>query len=680
MSNMFLGLPDDISTAYQSPVDELFNPMLKESTKFDIAVGYFTSGWLRDVAEGMATFAINGGKSRWVISPELEKRDADSIIEPTSESKGLKSYQERQIIDVITSLQTETRQELCALVGAKVLQFKIAVPREGSSGMFHAKIGLAQDEKGNKVAFNGSYNLTANAKSNWEYINVFKDWEQGQDKRISNIEYVFKGLWENSDPRYEVIEPTKELMNLIEREAGPQIKQYTAAVQEEERKSLYPVDLRDYQENAIQAWGENDGRGMYVMATGSGKTITALATVKKLINIIVEREEKSLFIVIVLPLKHLLDQWHKEAMDFGFNAIKCYEKSDIWRTQLAERLGILKVTRKDYVMAMVTNSTFGMDSFQQAMASINTPFLIVADEAHNLGSQTYLDALPLNATYRLALSATPDRYNDATGTEALYKYFGNPVINFELKDAIENKYLCPYDYHPHLCPMSEMEYEEYIDLSNLLAEERKNYTQVETNEYIRLIGKRNDLITGVESKLEILAEELQKQAQEGGISHTLIYAGSRKGADELRHIERTVKIIGELNISTRKFTSDESLEERRHILKLFASGELQSIAAIKCLDEGVDVPATRVAYILASTSNPREFIQRRGRVLRRSPGKEKAIIHDFLVAPPYKRNEGDDMVERELNRAHEFASLALNKDECTSVIKEFAEQFGVNYE
>lgn len=675
MTNIFIALPDDVSTAYDNPVDELFNPMLKTAVKFDIAVGYFTSGWLRDVAEGMATFAVKGGKSRWVISPEMETRDADSILQKKIEYQTLESFQERQIIDVIKSLQTETRQELCALVGAKVLQFKIAVPRESSSGMFHAKIGSAQDEKGNKIAFNGSYNCTANAKSNWEYINIFKDWEPGQEKRISNIEYVFNGLWENSDPRYDVFEPTKELLNLIEREAGPQIKKYTFAVREKE--SLYPVDLREYQEKAIQAWGENDGRGMYVMATGSGKTITALATIKKLINVVVEKEGKSLFIVIVLPLKHLVDQWHKEAMDFGFNAIKCYEKSDAWRTQLAERLGMLKVTRKDYVMAMVTNSTFGMDSFQQAMAGINTPFLIVADEAHNLGSQTYLDALPLNATYRLALSATPDRYNDPTGTTALYDYFGKAVINFELKDAIENKFLCPYDYHPHLCPMSELEFEEYIELSNLLVIERKKFTKVETKEYSNLIGKRNDLITGVESKLQILSDGLKKQAQEGAISHTLIYAGSRRGADELRHIERTIKIIGGLNISTRKFTSDESLEDRRDILKLFASGELQSIAAIKCLDEGVDVPATRVAYILASTSNPREFIQRRGRVLRKSPGKEKAIIHDFLVAPPYKRNEGDDMVERELNRAKEFAALALNKDECDAAIKEFAEKFGV---
>jgi superfamily II DNA or RNA helicase len=382
--------------------------------------------------------------------------------------------------------------------------------------------------------------------------------------------------------------------------------------------------------------------------------------------------------VIVVPLKHLLDQWHKEARGFDFNAIKCYENSDVWRAQLAKRLGQLHATYEGYVIAMVTNSTFIGDSFQQVMDDIEIPFLIVADEAHNLGSQANLDALPSNARYRLALSATPDRYNDRAGTEGLSDYFGGIIINYDLEDAIENKYLCPYDYHPHLCPMSELEYEQYLELTNELANERKKHPQVKTKKHESLIGKRNDLITGVESKLEILEARLRKQEQDGGVKHTLIYAGSHKGADELRHIERTVKVIGRgLNISIRKFTYRETAKERIDILKNFASGELQAIVAIKCLDEGVDIPATRVAYILASTKNPKEFIQRRGRVLRLSPGKEKAIIHDFLVAPPHKRYEDDDLLEKEISRAKVFAELALNKSECNATISKFSEQFGI---
>ena len=320
-----------------------------------------------------------------------------------------------------------------------------------------------------------------------------------------------------------------------------------------------------------------------------------------------------------------------------------------------------------------------MEPFQAELNKIEGHFLVVADEAHNLGSTTYLEALPENANYRLALSATPDRHNDKSGTEALYEYFGAPAIEFTLEEAIKEGFLCSYEYYPHLCLLSESEYEEYLDLSeSIAAEAEKSKKKGErTKEHVRLLGKRTDLIAGVESKLDRLEELMTIQRENGGVSHTLVYCGSRRGENSERHIERTVKLIGKLGIKARKFTAEESLDERREILSLFAKGELEAIAAIKCLDEGVDVPATRVAYILASTTNPREYIQRRGRVLRRAEGKDVAIIHDFLVAPPPRKYREDDMVERELERASEFAYLALNKSECNDVLKKLAEDNGV---
>lgn len=672
-----LELPISITTGYQSPVDEFFIPVLKNAVTYDVAVGYFTSGWLRDTAEGFAEFALSGGVSRWVVSPELGSQDAQIIMESSTEYPQIEDTNERTLFEVIKGLKTETRRELCALLASDILIFRIAIPRNRTSGMLHAKLGVAKDEDGNKVAFSGSYNLTAAAKSNWEHMDVFKSWVQGDDKRIENLDQRFEGLWLNKDPSYEVLIPSKELNILIRREAGPQLETYLEIHKAKIKES--PIVLRPYQEEAIKNWGENNGRGTYSMATGSGKTITALATIKKLISIIVDKKNKPLIIVIVVPLKHLLDQWYDEAVEFGLECLKCYESSTTWRKKLAERMGVLKVTGHGHVVALVTNSTFALEHFQNELTKINTDFMIVADEAHNLGSPTYLKSLPDNANFRLALSATPERYNDVGGTKALFEYFGKPIIEFTLEEAIQSDFLCPYEYHPHLCLMTELEYEEYLELSELISIEgiKSKEKGERTKEHIRLLGKRTDLISGVESKLDTLEELLKIQRKESTVSHTLVYCGSRRGENEERYIERTVKLIGNLGIKTRKFTAEESMEDRREILNLFSTGELEAIAAIKCLDEGVDVPATRVAYILASTANPREYIQRRGRVLRKSEGKDKAVIHDFLVAPPSSKYRDDDMVEKELERAAEFSYLALNKNECDVILKKLAEENGV---
>jgi superfamily II DNA or RNA helicase len=676
-------IPISLNTSRHNPVKQLFIPALKNSTRFDVAVGYFTSGWLKDTAEGIAEFALSGGLSRWVISPELQSGDEEGIvINSINRNYFSARYQERGLLEVINALESDAKGELCALVASGVLEFRIAIPKDASQGMFHAKLGVFNDVDGSKLGFSGSYNFTSAAKSNWERIDVYKSWIVGDEQRIVNLDEEFNDLWTNNDPKYVVLTPSSKLINLVKTLADANLLR--VLIENKEKKGI-DIKLRGYQEDAIKAWG-NKGpgetkscNGTYVMATGSGKTITALATIEKMIAIVVEKRSRPLMIVIVLPLKHLLDQWYREALGFGFESIRCYENSNFWRKSLAESLSNQKTTNSGYVIAMVTNSTFAMKNFQNEIAKINTDFLIVADEAHNLGSATYLKALPENANFRLALSATPDRYNDSAGTKELFNYFGDPVINFSLENAINENFLCPYDYHPHLCPMSELEYEEYIELTDLIREEKIKTDEKgeKTKKLNQLQGKRNDLITGVASKLDILKEQLKKQHADGGVSHTLIYCGMRRGEDELRHIERTVKLIGSVGIKTRKFTADESLDDRREILKLFASGELESIAAIKCLDEGVDIPATRVAYILASTANPREFIQRRGRVLRKSEGKSKAIIHDFMIAPPFRRNEEDDMVERELERGLEFARLALNIDECMPVLDEFANNFGI---
>tara|TARA_B100000787_G_C16198775_1_gene302994 strand:- start:2715 stop:4733 length:2019 start_codon:yes stop_codon:yes gene_type:complete len=666
-----LKIPRSLNTSAENPIKQLFTPALKNSTTYDVATGYFTSGWLRDTAEGLAEFAINGGRSRWIISPDLPEADAQSIINSTtSDHTKDNSYLTRHLITLIEALKSDTQTELCTLIAAKVLDFRVAVPRKGR-GMMHAKLGVFTDSNGDRVAFNGSYNHTAAAMYNWEAISVFKSWDETESSRIDDFENDFEDLWENKDTRFKVFQPSKELAELISEKADKIRTKHLIRQREE-----HIISLRCYQKKAVNNWFKEKGRGTYDMCTGSGKTLTALATIKRLID-----EKKALFIVIVLPLRHLLDQWADEAKMVGLKPISCYMKEEDWRLKLTERLSNLRITKSGYVLALVTNSTFlNNDSFHQLINKPEMDFLLVADEAHNLGTQNALRLLPESANFRLALSATPDRHNDPKGTKEFYKYFGERCIHYPLEEAIENGYLCKYEYHPHLCLMTYKEYEEYNELSELIRIKGKGSHDAgpKKKELDDLKNQRNDLTHGVKSKFIKLKELLKIQKKNRLLPYSLVYCGFNKGpnAEPERHIERAVKIIGDLDIKVRKFTSNESVNERKDMLELFDKGDLEVIAAIKCLDEGVNVPNTRVAYILASTSNPREYIQRRGRVLRKADGKDKAIIHDFLVAPPAGQSDPNSLLIKELERANEFARIAMNKDKCLPELKELQERYG----
>jgi superfamily II DNA or RNA helicase len=659
-----LSIPLNLTTGYQNPNDEFFSPVLSCALKFDVGVGYFSSNWLEDVKNGIHKFALNGGRSRWIISPNLNVQDAKAINQGF-ELKPIEQMQndmESLILDELALMDVDSRTLLSNLIVAGVLDFKIAYPFSDGNNLFHAKMGVVVDEDDNRIAFNGSFNLTGNAKCNWEYIDVFTDETAREQERIFSIQNRFNTLWVGDDAFYQVFTPSKKLLTGIDNFSNEEKHKYPKLSGSEH------ISLRPYQEEAIKSWGENKGHGMYVMATGSGKTITALATVKKLSSRFKEIHQP-LFIIFVLPLKHLLDQWYKEAAEFGFEAIKCYEHSLNWREPLSEKLSHQSIHKAGIVKAMVTNATLASDNFQRILRSVNVPIMIVADEAHNLGSPAYLNALPKTAEYRLGLTATPLRHNDEEGTDALFDYFGDAVFEFSLKEAIDAGYLVKYDYHPFICEFNYDEYQDYKAIITKLQNEDQSKVEAES--------EIEELLGGASNKLIILRKELERLQKTNQLKHTLIYCGSNVDDEGSRQIEKVLSMLGqELRIKTRKFTATESLDDRKKILDEFARGELDAIIAIKCLDEGVDVPATKQAFVISSTSNPREFIQRRGRVLRRSPGKDRAYIYDFIVTPP----SGDinlTLVEKEIRRALEYNSLAENKIENETLLLNLADLHGV---
>jgi superfamily II DNA or RNA helicase len=407
------------------------------------------------------------------------------------------------------------------------------------------------------------------------------------------------------------------------------------------------------------------------MATGTGKTITALAAAVRLYQ-----REGRLALVVAVPYQHLVDQWNRDARRFGFSSILAYKSSSTWIEQLHQDIAEFRGHWSRLVCVIVTHSTFCTEKFQKAIAGLDGAALLIADEAHHLGSETGQSCYPPNFGYRLALSATPERWFDDIGTSALRDYFGATVFEYPLAKAI-GTCLTPYYYFPHSVELTDDEMEEYVELSEKIA---KLYFLADTDEngaLQTLLFKRAGLLNNAEQKLPALSALVDEQPS---MDHALFYCAPPQ-------VDPVLQMLGnEKKLLVHRFTAEEGTKERQQLLAQFASGELDALVAMKCLDEGVDVPATRMAFILASSSNPREFIQRRGRILRRSDGKQFAVIHDLLTLPPTEAVVGGpgqvsqverNLLRHELARFAEFSEHAINKHTAIDAIWAVAKRFGV---
>ncbi len=678
-----LHLPLSITTTKQDPIAVFFDPVLSRSVTYDVAVGYFSSNWVRDAANGIATFAMNGGKARWIISPNLNEEDFKAINTEAGEESFQKLI-DRSFEELFDSLLEKPRTVISWMIRDRILEIKVAVPVNALSGIMHAKMGCFSDVDGNKIGFSGSYNLTGAAATNWEKIDIYSGLRSEENGyRISEIEAEFSDMWSGLDENIKVYTPTdrslKRFINHSETTGRPYHSPSDRWPVFGPPAHLLQADhLRDYQEKAIASWLKNKGRGILAMATGTGKTVTALSAVSRVANSAQERGTQ-LAVVITAPYQHLADQWLEEAAGFGFEPLLCYGGTAKWIKEAQMALTDLEAAVSKTAMFIAVNDTFAGGQFQRLLASFPRNSLIVADEVHNLGSNHYSKNLPGNMRFRMGLSATPVRHGDELGTKAIEDYFGPSVFEFGLKDAIERDFLCRYYYYPVLCPFDEEEMFEYKGLSDQIAKAfaRTSMDNSEPNDYLKnLLIKRARLVSRLKSKITLLADLL---ADRKDSAYNLIYCGDATLDDE-RQIEKVLRLVGhELGMRVNKFTSEESTTQRQALLSDFSTGHLQALAAIRCLDEGVDVPRTETAYILASSTNPRQFIQRRGRVLRKSPGKKFAKIFDFIAVPDVNRLTNDDgsvsnvernLVRREMERVNEFAEMAINRGEALALVSE----------
>lgn len=437
------------------------------------------------------------------------------------------------------------------------------------------------------------------------------------------------------------------------------------------------VEERPYQEEAVRSWAEAGGQGILNMATGTGKTITSLLAAAHAR----ETMDGRLALIIAVPYQHLVEQWASDVGDFGATPVMAFESREQWQEGLERRILEFNNGFRDSFVVVTTHKTFASEAFQGELTTLSgSEQMLIADEVHHLGSPHLRKFLPQSIPLRLGLSATPERWYDDEGTNALFRYFGEGIVyEYSLQRAIDNGSLCEYYYIPHVVSLTADEEEEYLRLSRKIArlaasvdEDLGDADLQDVSGLKQALFKRARLLGTAEEKSERLASLLKREQT---VEHTLVYCGDGSIEDALtgrtkRHVDATVeRLRRDLEIRARRFTARESQEERQELLDRFAEGDIEALVAIRCLDEGVDIPSTRTAYILASSSNPRQFVQRRGRILRQAQDKPYAVIHDFVVAPPRRafQDEGSDqfstersLIEKELNRVNLFAESARN--------------------
>lgn len=694
----------DLLETYRSDrcdlVKDFYEPCLQRSLSYDRAVGFFSSSALALVARGLTIFIQAGGRMRLVTSPKLSEADVAAIAEGLEQRDKvihralLRSFEEETVPDLV-------QQRLAALtwlLAQGLLEIKLAVP-QSLRGLYHEKLGIFADADGNLVTFSGSANESETAlQHNFEVLEVFTSWQVGVEQRALRRAQAFEDLWQNRTAKVEVMPfPEAVQRSLIQKycpDTPPSREPYVASDEgnygldfpaagvNPEGMPIQPrwIMLRDYQQQAVENWFANKGRGTLKMATGSGKTITALAVAAELY-----KQIQLEALIVVCPYRHLVQQWDRECRKFGLQPILAYESVKQWRDRLSSQLYSVRSGYQSFVTVITTNTTLTMAGFQSQLPYFPEKTLIIGDEAHNLGAKHIEKSLPRNVGLRLALSATPERYFDESGTESLFSYFGSVLEpEFTLADAIAQGALVPYLYYPVLVELTEAEANRYALLTQKIGRLAAMQTsQTEPDDSLKsLLMQRSRLIGNAVNKLEALRSLMTSRLD---TSHTLFYCGDGTVEDEVsqeshRHLEAITRLLGkELGYRVNTYTAETTLDEREDLRQQFETGELQGLVAIRCLDEGVDIPATQTAVILASSGNPRQFIQRRGRVLRRAPGKQRATIFDMIVMPPdfgldtldVERN----LLQKELKRFVEFAQLADNAGEARVKLLELQKRY-----
>lgn len=678
-----LNLKPRYSSSEENLLEELWIPLLSKSTLYKRGVGYFRSDYLSFAARGLIKFVENGGKAMMICGLEFTSEDIKTIEESYVERKRLVEEKLRtEITKPLYGIEKNSIEILAWMIKKGYLDIKVATKKTGT-GIFHSKFGICLDKFNNVITFEGSANETIGGLiGNRESLSLDVSWNNDpwSQQRIKDIETDFDRLWANVDNDYEIMEFPEAVRNYIIKTAPDELPSeepfHSLSIFSSNDNQDSRIKLREYQIKCIDAWLKAGARGMIEMATGTGKTYTSIASIYYLIK---KLDLQKLCIVITCPYTHLVDQWERSLIDFGYKSILAYSDEKNWKRKLANSIIYMNDGLVNQVVVVTTHDTFSSESFIHMIKSINIPVLLIADEVHAVGSEIRSQGLINQYQYRMGLSATPERYFDDEGTSSLYKFFGKTVMEFSLKDAIDRNFLVPYYYYPSYVELTNEELLDYRKLTKKIAinwiESKNDFEKERLLNLLKI--QRQRIVVNASEKLVRLRELLL--LIRNTLDHCLIYCSDVQ-------IDSVQNLLNNLSIVNQKITFREDVETRNDFLRKFDQGIYKVIVAINVLDEGVDIPSTRMAIILASSGNPKQYIQRRGRILRKYPGKVNAEIYDILVIPQVIITNDDDplstieqkIIQRELRRHEDMAALSINYEVTKKEIETIKKKYHIS--
>lgn len=711
-----------IKSVYKSDEDNILEdfyfPMLSAATQYDRAVGFFSASTLNYAAQALSSFVKNEGRIRLILGAFTDRQD----IEAVRSGYDQRELSERigiQFLENASSVSDDLFQHrfnaLAWLVAHSKLDVKIALRERG---MYHDKIGIITDRDGDSVVFSGSANESTHAllpTFNYESISVFPNWRPELADFYIPHKNSFERLWDDKSRDTLVIDlPTAVKSELISLAASlnyvpsPEIEASIAKRKSErfqqkggpvaslpampQALSGRPFKIQEHQLAALDAWkSKGDFQGIFDLATGAGKTITAIYGLVRLAERI-----SNLACVIAVPYQNLADQWVDVLAEFNIYPIRCYVTRSNWQDQLSEATHELLMGSRRLAVIVVVNRTLKTPEFQNLLKRLpGNKLLWIGDECHHHSTAAFAGYLPDQARFRIGLSATPEHYLDDERNSRLSDFYGDVVYQYSLKEAVQSGVLTPYRYFPHVVELTSAETDDFVLLSEqigrIMARQGGGKLESDGTQLTALLMRRARIIGAATNKLPKLRSILDQQKPH---AHTLFYCGDGsvesddgnaddQAAGSLRQVEAVSLLLHQSGWNVSRFTSQESRQDRAHILENFRLGIIDAMVAIRCLDEGIDVPACSVAFILASSRDPRQFIQRRGRILRRSPGKTIAVVHDFVVVLPRGEEDRSDyakkLVKAELSRVAEFSSLSLNPNSAYDALAEHLRRYDLEH-
>lgn len=729
----------DYKTGSENEPLQFYLDGLANSNEFSLLLGYFSSSAINLLSVGFAAFISKGGRMKMVINHLLSAKDKEAISKVEEGSQ-----QDLKVFDLtdasilhryLDEYSTHFFECLTYLISEKRIEIKVIKPKNGK-GIAHYKSGVFSDGQ-DAVGYQASCNFTLYGLSeNLEHLQSFLSWENGRSNKfiksqlndieryftekdedvdyipVSEIEVVLKDQFGKKDINELLVQEEQLLKKKQSLVSNPKLKSTITklfnGIELIRRAPRFPYSEgpREYQKIAFKNWKNNNQQGLFAMATGTGKTITAL-------NCLLEIYKKTGYYkaLILVPTITLVNQWSNECKKFNFDCIVKVCSKNQWKNDFSTILTRerLAPTREVSYIVISTYASFARENIFTELNQLSPKTLIIADKCHNMGSNTLLKLLPtVQFKRRIGLSATPERQFNEEGNRKLFSFFNSDseyTYEYSMKEAIDKGVLCRYYYYPHLVSLTESEMSNYKDLSIKISKFFNNESDSFNNNPIltALLLARKRIIHKAFNKLSIFRNILKEQQEKkGNLKYTLVYVPEGNDpndffetnyfsmndeadddADAVSLIDVFTEAVKAINKQTtiKKFISKTKNKEQ--ILDQFANGEIDVLTSMKCLDEGVDVPRSELAIFCASTGNPRQFIQRRGRILRKHNDKQFAYIHDLVVIPELNSNSDNYQMERsllkkELERVNSFASLSENSSHTINVLFDTMNYYNLN--